>query len=143
MSIHPHAGHAPTRAGHCKRNGEHEDHDSSQGTEHSILQFKKVPAGGKRPFGSRKLDVGPVAGIPHELVPNQWRRGDQSAVSRRSSSALRSLLRADGTSGRSHRRVQCHGGPNERLQRPFIDRVALMEIDGTPGVAFEAGVEQA
>ena len=39
--------------------------------------------------------------------------------------------------------VQCHGGANERLQRLFINLVALMEIDGTPGVAFEAGVEEA
>src|SRR5258705_7209961 len=61
----------------------------------------------------------------------------------RSSSALWSLLRADGVSGSSHRRVQCHGGANERLQRLFINLVALMEIDGTPGVAFEAGVEEA
>jgi hypothetical protein len=63
--------------------------------------------------------------------------------SRRSSSALWSLLRADGASGRSHRRVQCHGGANERLQRLCIDLVALVEIDGAPGVAFEAGVEEA
>src|ERR1700736_2829901 len=60
-----------------------------------------------------------------------------------SSSALWSLLRADGTRGSSHRRVQCHGGANERLQRLFINFVALMEIDGTSGVAFEAGVEEA
>ena len=59
------------------------------------------------------------------------------------SSALWFLLRADGASGRSRRRVQCHGGANERLQRLFINLVALMEIDGTPGVAFEAGVEEA
>src|SRR5262249_6077553 len=39
-------------------------------------------------------------------------------------------------------RVQCYGGANERLQCRFIDLVALMEIDGTPGVAFEAGVEE-
>src|SRR5438552_4027392 len=45
--------------------------------------------------------------------------------------------------GSAHRRVQCHGGANERLQRLFINLVALMEIDGTPGVAFEAGVEEA
>src|SRR5262249_45849152 len=62
---------------------------------------------------------------------------------RRPSSALWSLLRADGASGSSHRRVQCHGGANERLQRLFINLVAFMEIDGTPGVAFEAGVEEA
>src|SRR5271169_4165790 len=61
----------------------------------------------------------------------------------RSSSALWSLLRADGASASSHRRVACHGGVNERPQRLFIDLVALMEIDGTPGVAFEAGVEEA
>src|SRR6202521_5818663 len=61
----------------------------------------------------------------------------------RASSALWSRLRADGASGSSHRRVQCHGGANERLQRLFINLVALMEIDGTPGVAFEAGVEEA
>lgn len=57
--------------------------------------------------------------------------------------ALWSLLGADGASGSSHRRVQCHGGANERLQRLLIDLVALAEIDGTPGVAFEAGVEEA
>ena len=39
--------------------------------------------------------------------------------------------------------VQGHGGANERLQRLFIYLVARMEIDGTPGVAFEAGVEEA
>src|SRR6202047_3261889 len=61
----------------------------------------------------------------------------------RSSSALWSLLRADGASGSLHRRVQCHGDANERLQRLFINLVALMEIDCTPGVAFEAGVEEA
>src|ERR1700730_5267575 len=66
-----------------------------------------------------------------------------SILLRRSSSALWSLLRADGASGSSHRRVQCHGGANERLQRLFIDLVALMDIDGTSGVAFEAGVEEA
>ena len=41
------------------------------------------------------------------------------------------------------RRVQCDGGANERLQRPFIDRVPLVQIDGAPGVAFETGVEEA
>src|SRR5262245_24875018 len=39
--------------------------------------------------------------------------------------------------------VQSHGGANERLQRLFIDLVALMDIDGASGVAFEAGVEEA
>src|SRR2546426_3994525 len=81
---------------------------------------------------------------PLETPSNQG-LGEQviEPVSRRPSSALWSLLRADGASGRSHRRVQCHGGANERLQRLFIHLVALMEIDGTPGVAFEAGVEEA
>src|ERR1700690_1685456 len=59
------------------------------------------------------------------------------------SGALRFLLGADGASGSSPRNVQCCGGANERLQRLFIDLVALVEIDGTPGVAFEAGVEEA
>src|SRR3712207_8529912 len=40
-------------------------------------------------------------------------------------------------------RIQRHGGTNEHLQRLFIDLVALVEIDGTSGVAFEAGVEEA
>ena len=64
-------------------------------------------------------------------------------ATRRPSSALWCLLRADGASGSSPRRVQCHGGANERLQRLCINLVALMEIDGTPGVACEAGVEEA
>src|SRR5262249_25451163 len=58
------------------------------------------------------------------------------------SSALWYLLRANGASGGSRRRVQYHSGANEHLKRLFIDRVVLMEIDGTPGVAFEAGVEE-
>jgi hypothetical protein len=54
-------------------------------------------------------------------------------LTRASSSALWSLRRADGASGSSPRRVQCDGGANERLERLFINLVALMEIDGTPG----------
>src|SRR3990167_9761588 len=38
--------------------------------------------------------------------------------------------------------VQCHGGADERFERLLIDLVALMEIDGAPRVAFEAGVEE-
>jgi len=53
------------------------------------------------------------------------------------------LLSAGGASGSSPRRVQCHGGANERLQRLFINPVALVEINRTPGVAVEAGVEEA
>src|SRR6476620_12569588 len=59
------------------------------------------------------------------------------------SSALWSLLGADGASGRSHRRVQRHGGANERLQRLFINLVALVDVDRAPDVAFKAGVEEA
>jgi hypothetical protein len=82
---------------------------------------------------------------PLEIPSNQG-LGEQVIwpVSRRGpSTALWSLLKADGASGSSLRRVQGHGGPYERPQRLFIDFVALMEIDGTPGVAFEAGVEEA
>ena len=39
--------------------------------------------------------------------------------------------------------IHGHGGANESLQRVFIDLVALVEIDGAPGVAFEAGIEEA
>ncbi len=39
-------------------------------------------------------------------------------------------------------RVQCHGGADERLERAFIDLVALMDIDGAPRIAFEAGVKE-
>jgi hypothetical protein len=67
----------------------------------------------------------------------------RGTVSRRSSGALWFLLSADGASFSWLRRVQCHGGANERLQRLFINLVALMEIYGTPHVAFEAGVEEA
>jgi hypothetical protein len=49
-----------------------------------------------------------------------------------------SLARADGASGGSQRHVQRHGGANERLQRLLVDRVALVEIDGAPHIAFEA-----
>ena len=69
-------------------------------------------------------------------------------VSRRPSIAFGSLPRADGASGRPRisparlRRVQCHRGANERLERLFINLVALMQVDGPPRVAFEAGVEE-
>src|SRR6185295_7753246 len=59
------------------------------------------------------------------------------------SSALWFLERADRASGISHRRVQRHGRANERLQRLFINSVALMEIDGPSRVALEARVEEA
>src|SRR5262249_20207569 len=34
--------------------------------------------------------------------------------------------------GSSHRNVQRHGGANERLQRLFVNLVALMKVDGAP-----------
>jgi hypothetical protein len=40
-------------------------------------------------------------------------------------------------------RVQGRGGANERLQRLLIDLVGPVDIDGAPGVAFEAGIEEA
>ena len=40
-------------------------------------------------------------------------------------------------------RVQCNGGANERHEGLFIDLLALLEVDGTPDVALEAGVEEA
>ena len=52
-------------------------------------------------------------------------------------------LRAGGASGRPRRNVQRRCGANERLQRLVVNRVALVEIDGAPGIAFEAGVEKA
>src|SRR5215472_3100421 len=39
--------------------------------------------------------------------------------------------------------VQAHCGANEGLQRSLVDLLALVEIDGTPGVALETRVEEA
>src|SRR4029453_4549380 len=38
-------------------------------------------------------------------------------------------------------RVQGDGGANESLQRLLVDLLALVEVDGTPGVPLETGVE--
>ena len=40
-------------------------------------------------------------------------------------------------------RVQRHGGANKSLQRLLVNLLALVKVDGTPGVAIEAGVEEA
>src|SRR5436190_9823758 len=40
------------------------------------------------------------------------------------------------------RRVQRHGSENKRLQCLLVNLIALVEIDGAPGIAFEAGVEK-
>src|SRR6185437_9830371 len=47
--------------------------------------------------------------------------------------ASRRLFRSD---------VQVHGGADKRLERILIYLITLMKIDGAPGVAFKAGVEQ-
>ena len=44
---------------------------------------------------------------------------------------------------RWHSRLQFHGGADEILQRLLVDLIALVEIDLTPDVALEAGVEEA
>ena len=41
------------------------------------------------------------------------------------------------------RAVQPDGGCNERLQGLLVDLVVLVDVDGAPEVAFEAGVEEA
>jgi hypothetical protein len=38
--------------------------------------------------------------------------------------------------------VECRRGAYERLEGFLVDLVALVQIDGAPGVAFEAGIEQ-
>jgi hypothetical protein len=39
--------------------------------------------------------------------------------------------------------VQRHGPPNKSLQCLLVNLLALVEVDGPPGVAIEAGVEEA
>ena len=39
-------------------------------------------------------------------------------------------------------RVQRHGRANESPQCLLVNLLALVEVDGTPGVAIEAGVEE-
>src|SRR3954453_1061923 len=56
--------------------------------------------------------------------------------------ASSALWPLDGPSGRLLRRIQRYGRANERLQRLLLDLVALVDIDGAPHVAFEAGVEE-
>src|SRR5262252_10622948 len=41
------------------------------------------------------------------------------------------------------RRVQRHGRANERLQGCCVDLLTLVEVDGTPGIALEARIEEA
>jgi len=106
----------------------------------SFLDLVTFPPGEGAPGFGRKVERGNrrEGGAVEEDQLGAGLEGGQ-----RSSSALWSLLGADGAGGSSHRRVQCHGGANERLQRLLVNLVALMEVDGTPGVAFETGVEEA
>jgi mono/diheme cytochrome c family protein len=63
----------------------------------------------------------------------------RSGQGRRRASAALGFFRGTGRAGGgSHRNVQRHRGANKRLQRPGVDLVALMKIDGAPDVAFEA-----
>src|ERR1700722_16586403 len=39
--------------------------------------------------------------------------------------------------------VQGDSGPDQSLERLFIDLLAFVEVDGTPGVPVETGVEEA
>ena len=39
-------------------------------------------------------------------------------------------------------RVQHHGQANKGLQCLLVNRVVLAKVDGTPGVAIEAGIEE-
>src|SRR5258708_37784949 len=112
------------------------------------VSARQIFSGGKGISRSTTTESVSVAGLlmgvhPFEVIFEVIEPARETGQMTRSSSALWCLPRADGASGSSHRIVQCHGGADERLQRLFIDLVALMEIDGTPGVAFEAGVEEA
>jgi NAD(P)-dependent dehydrogenase (short-subunit alcohol dehydrogenase family) len=40
-------------------------------------------------------------------------------------------------------RVQRHGRANQRLQCLLVNLLTLVEVDRTPGVAIEAGIEEA
>src|SRR4051812_44024748 len=83
----------------------------------------------------RPVSPSPASGRGHKYSPAL-----SDAVG---SSALWFLVRANRASGRLLRRVQRHGGANERLQRLVVDLVTLMDIDGAPHIAFQAGVEEA
>ena len=39
--------------------------------------------------------------------------------------------------------IQRHGRANKSLQCLLVNLLALVEVDGTPGVAIEAGVKEA
>src|SRR5215211_2254624 len=47
-----------------------------------------------------------------------------------------------GGGGKLARLIALHGRPDEGHERPLVDLIALVEVDGAPGVAFEARVEQ-
>lgn len=39
--------------------------------------------------------------------------------------------------------IERHGRADQRLESLLVDLVAFVEIDGAPGIALEAGIEQA
>jgi PAS domain-containing protein len=86
--------------------------------------------GGLGPYAAR---VDPVATAPRAWASSTAPARRRSATPERSPSPQSS----------SPLRVECHGTANESFQGLFIDLVALVEVNGAPGVALEAGVEEA
>jgi hypothetical protein len=80
----------------------------------------------------RISDMSAMASTPQEAFPVH---AMHSQISSRRAQLRRSAF--------GFGRIQGHGGANERLQRLLIDLVPLMDIDGAPHIAFEAGVEEA
>src|SRR5687768_1516796 len=90
------------------------------------------------------IDAAVAQGTEPRTPQNRTRMRTELITASRNlqSRALWFLERAGGSNRTSGRCVQRSGSANERLQRLFINLVALMKIDGAPGVAVEAGVEQ-
>ena len=81
-----------------------------------------------------------------ELAPGVTRKSWPRKPARRCTrhrGQLRSAATLGFGSGCAFRRVQGYGGANEGLEGLVVDLVALVDIDGAPGIAFQAGVEQA
>ncbi|SUU89122.1 NUDIX domain-containing protein [Aminobacter aminovorans] len=107
----------------------------------------------RRPRANIRPDISgaPVGPVGSRLVASceAWRRDRRHytrmmpSTGRRASVGLGSaalcLLRRTGGLGRQ---VERHRGLNQRFQRLFVERVAFANVDGAPGVAVEAGVEQ-
>ena len=99
----------------------------------------QIPSSRRKPMGA-KLGIGltlfPLLPAP---LGEGARRADEGrrATARALRPCFTTLLAA------SRGSVQGNGGTYERLQGLLIDTLALVEVDCTPGVAFEAGVEEA